>query len=374
VGTVSTRLIQAKRLVVKIGSALLVDPADGSLRRAWLDSLADDVARARDRGQEVIIVSSGTIALGRRRLGLRARSARLEENQAAAAVGQIGLAHAYSEALARHDIDVAQVLLTLGDTEQRRRYLNARSTIETLLRLGVVPVVNENDTVTTDEIRYGDNDRLAARVAQMIGAETLALLSDIDGLYTADPRRDADAVFLPEIDAITDEIAAMAAPAASQDSRGGMVTKIEAARICLGAGCHMVIADGRGEAPLSALEAGARCTWVVAAQTPLTARKQWIRGHLQPAGGLVIDDGAVAALRSGKSLLPAGISSVDGSFERGELVLVLDGAGATVGRGLVAYSADEARRIIGHKSGEIQRLLGYRGREEMVHRDDLVLT
>ena len=370
----STRLSAAKRLVVKIGSALLVDPADGSLRRAWLDSLADDIARCRARGQEVIVVSSGTIALGRRRLGLKARSARLEENQAAAAVGQIGLAHAYSEALGRHRIGVAQVLLTLGDTEDRRRYLNARNTIETLLRLDVVPVVNENDTVTTSEIRYGANDRLAAQVAQMVGAEALALLSDVDGLYTADPRHNADAVFLPEIETITDEIAAMAAPSASPDSRGGMVTKIEAARVCLGAGCHVVIADGRGEAPLTAIEEGARCTWVVAAQTPLTARKQWILGRLQPAGGLVIDDGAFAALRSGKSLLPAGISSVEGEFERGDLVLVLDGAGATVGRGLVAYSAEEARRIIGHKSGEFERLLGYRGRDEMIHRDDLVLS
>ena len=369
------RLSRARRLVVKIGSALLVEPGRGELRRVWLDGLADDVARCRARGQEVVIVSSGAIALGRRHLGLEGqRELRLEENQAAAATGQIRLAHAYEETLARHGLRVAQILVTIGDHDQRRRYLNARNTIGTLLGLGAVPVINENDSVATSEIRFGDNDRLAARIAQMISADCLVLLSDIDGLYTADPKLDGPARLVPEVGEITPEIEAMAAPAGPGDSSGGMVTKLDAARTALAAGCHMVIADGHTMRPLSAIEAGGACTWFVPSANPRTARKQWIGGILQPAGSLTIDSGAESALGSGKSLLPAGVIAVEGTFERGDPVIVKGPEGAELGRGLCAYSGADARRIMGHKSREIEAILGYRGREEMIHRDDLVLN
>jgi glutamate 5-kinase len=367
-------LAAARRLVVKIGSALLVDQETGAIRRKWLDALGDDVAAARARGQEVILVSSGAIAVGRRHLGLTGPTLRLEEKQAAAATGQIRLAHAYQETLARHGITVAQVLLTLADTEERRRHLNARSTLATLLKLGTVPVINENDTVATSEIRFGDNDRLAARVAAMISADALVLLSDIDGLYTADPRRDPTARHLAEITEITPEIEAMAGEAPPGYSSGGMVTKLAAARVALGAGCRMAIADGRRMNPIQAVADGAPCSWFLPAANPLTARKKWIAGSLKPEGTLAVDDGALAALKAGKSLLPAGVTRVDGSFERGDAVRVVDGAGREVARGLSAYSAADAARIKGHKSREIEALLGYRGRDEMIHRDDLVLT
>ena len=370
----SRRLARAKRVVVKIGSALLIDEATGALKRRWLDALIEDIAAMHRRGQAVTIVSSGAIAMGRRRLGLASeRALKLEEKQAAAACGQIGLAHAYQERLARHGVHTAQVLLTLNDTEERRRYLNARSTLATLLRLGTVPVVNENDTVATAEIRYGDNDRLAGRVAQMASAEVLVLLSDIDGLYSADPRREAGARHIPEVSALTPEIEAMAGPANPGVGTGGMVTKLMAARAAVAAGCHMVIGDGTVAHPLAAIEAGARCTWFVAAASPRAARKQWIAGRLRPAGGVVVDAGAMAALGRGKSLLPAGVVAVRGAFERGDAVSVLDPQGREVGRGLIAYSAADARLIAGHKSREIEGLLGYRGREEMIHRDDLVV-
>jgi len=364
----------ARRLVVKIGSVLLVDEATGAIRRPWLDALADDVAAARARGQEVVLVSSGAIAVGRRHLGLVGRDLRLEEKQAAAATGQIRLAHAYQETLARHGITVAQVLLTLDDTEERRRHLNARSTLATLLRLGTVPVINENDTVATAEIRFGDNDRLAARVAAMISADALVLLSDIDGFYSADPRRDPAARLIPEIAEITAEIEAMAGEAPPGYSSGGMVTKLAAARIAMAAGCRMAIADGRRLHPLAAIEAGGPCTWFLPSAGPRTARKQWIAGALKPVGALAVDDGALKALVAGKSLLPAGVTRVDGEFERGDAVRVLGPDGREAARGLSAYSAADARRIKGHKSREIEALLGYRGRDEMIHRDDLVLT
>ncbi len=366
-------LADAARLVVKIGSALLVDPQSGRLRRDWLDALAGDIAAARARGQEVLVVSSGAIALGRRHLGLSSGPLRLEESQAAAAVGQIRLAHAYQEALARHGLGVAQILLTLGDTEERRHYLNARSTLNTLLKLGAVPVINENDTVATSEIRYGDNDRLAARVAQMVSADCLVLLSDIDGLYTADPASDPAAVFLPEIRELTPEIEAMAGEPRSGLGKGGMVTKLAAARIALGAGCRMVIASGSVMRPLSAIAEGARATWFIPKASPKTARKQWIAGSLQPAGSLTVDAGAVRALKGGKSLLPAGVTAVEGGFERGDAVLVQDPDGRPVGRGLCAYGAADARRIMGRQSGEIAAILGTPGRDEMIHRDDLVI-
>ncbi|MFQ5985034.1 MAG: glutamate 5-kinase, partial [Alphaproteobacteria bacterium] len=303
-----------------------------------------------------------------------ARELKLEEKQAAAACGQIRLAHAYHATLARHDLTVAQVLVTLDDTEDRRRHLNARSTINTLLKVGAVPVINENDTVATAEIRFGDNDRLAARVAQMISADVLVLLSDIDGLYTVDPRSAGDARLIPEVQAITPEIEAMAGTPHPGDSSGGMVTKLMAARVSIGAGCHMVIADGRQQHPLKAIEDGCPCTWFVASSSPRTARKHWVAGSLRPAGTITVDEGALKALTAGKSLLPAGVIAVSGDFGRGDAVVVLGPDGNEVARGLTAYSASDGRQIAGHKSREIEMLLGYRGRDEMIHRDDLVLT
>ncbi|HSY85049.1 MAG TPA: glutamate 5-kinase [Verrucomicrobiae bacterium] len=366
-------LAGAKRVVVKIGSALLVEEESGDIRRRWLEALADDVAALRAEGQEVILVSSGAIAVGRRHLGLAAGTLRLEEKQAAAATGQIRLAHAYQEALARHGITVAQVLLTLEDTEDRRRHLNARATLATLLKLRAVPVINENDTVATSEIRFGDNDRLAARVAAMIAADALVLLSDIDGLYSADPKLDPTARHIPLIEDLSPEIEAMGGEALPGYSSGGMVTKLAAARIAIGAGCRMAIADGLRLNPLAAMAEGARCSWFVPAGSPLTARKKWIAGALKPVGSLTVDDGALKALSGGKSLLPAGVVAVEGRFERGDAVRVLDRAGREVARGLSAYSAADAQRIMGHKSREIEALLGYRGRDEMIHRDDLVV-
>jgi glutamate 5-kinase len=375
--TPSSALAAAKRLVVKIGSALLVDDG-GLLRQAWLAALVDDIVHCRSRGQEVIVVSSGAIAVGRRHLGLGGRALRLEEKQAAAATGQIRLAHAYQEALGRHGITVAQILLTPDDTEARQRHLNARATFAQLLALGALPVVNENDTIATAEIRFGDNDRLAARVAQMTSADMLVLLSDIDGLYNADPRRDADARHIPVIREIGPEVEAMAGSAPPGYSSGGMVTKLAAARIAMGAGCHMLIAQGRPRGgvrgPLAAIAAGARASLFLPRAEPRSARKAWIAGAINPAGALTVDDGAASALRKGKSLLPAGVVAVEGIFERGDCVIVRTKAGGEAGRGLSAYASGDICRIAGHKSGEIAAILGYRGRDEIIHRDDLVLT
>ena len=367
------RLARARRIVVKVGSALLVESATGRVNRAWLDTLAADVVACRARGQEVVLVSSGAIALGRRQLGLPAGRPRLEESQAAAAVGQIRLAHAWKEAIEPHGPVVAQMLLTLGDTEERRRYLNARNTLETLLRLGAIPVVNENDTVATAEIRYGDNDRLAARVAQMASADCLVLLSDVDGLYTADPTRDPAAAFIPEVTRITGEIEGMAGGSASDVGSGGMATKVMAGKIALAAGCDMCITLGRPPHPLARIEAGARCTWFVAGVSPRTVRKQWIAGLLKPAGTLHVDAGAARALRDGRSLLPAGVTRVEGRFERGDAVVVRDSDGLELARGLCAYSSEAAQRLCGRHSRDLESILGYRGRDEMIHRDDLVL-
>jgi len=369
-----TPLEGARRLVVKIGSSILVDETRGEIRRDWLEALTDDVARLHKGGCEVVLVSSGAIRLGRTHFKLAPGPLKLEESQAAAATGQIQLAHAYQEALARHGITVAQVLLTLDDSEERRRYLNARQTMATLLAMKAVPVINENDTVATDEIRFGDNDRLSARVAEMISADTLVLLSDIDGLYTGDPRLDASARFIPEIREITPAIEAMGGSAASELSNGGMATKLIAGRIAMAAGCRMAIADGRAVGALGALIDGkARCSWFLPEGSPLSARKKWIKGSLKTAGALLVDDGAVRALSAGKSLLPAGVTSIEGEFKRGDVVDVKDRAGRLLARGLVAYAADDARRIAGRKSAEIEHLLGFRGRDEMVHRDDLVV-
>ena len=362
------RLADARRVVVKIGSALLVEEASGTIRHDWLTALAGDIACCHARGQQVILVSSGALAVG-----LVGRPLRLEEKQAAAATGQVRLAHAYQEALATHGLTVALILLTLQDTESRRRHLNGRNTIDQLLKLGAVPLINENDTVATNEIRFGDNDRLAARVAQMISADALVLLSDIDGLYTADPRQDPAARHLPAVETLTPEIEAMAGQAPVGYSSGGMVTKLVAARICMGAGCHMAIAYGRDPHPLHALDEGARCTWFNPAAEPRTARKRWIGGSLKPVGTLVIDAGAARALRDGKSLLPAGVVTVHGDFHRGDAVTVEARDGTRLGQGLSAYAADDARRIAGHRSEKIEGILGFRGRDEMVHRDDLVL-
>jgi glutamate 5-kinase len=366
-------LARARRIVVKVGSALLVDADTGRINRAWLETLIDDLLRLRRRGQGVILVSSGAIALGRRRLGLKAGTLRLQESQAAAAVGQIRLAHAYKELLETHEVTVAQVLLTLEDSERRRRYLNARATLESLLELGALPVINENDTVATAEIRYGDNDRLAARVAQMAGAECLVLLSDVDGLYSADPNKEPAARFIHEVRHITPEIEAMAGRPASQLGSGGMAAKIMAARIAVAAGCHLCIAAGAHRYPLRRIEAGADCTWFVPSATPAAARKQWIAGTLRPAGAVTIDGGAWRALLEGASLLPAGVTGARGRFDRGDTVSVLNSDGAEVARGLVAYSDADAARIMGRQSGEIADLVGFRGRDEMIHRDDLVL-
>jgi len=368
----TSRLLKARRVVVKIGSALLVEARTGAVKAKWLASLIADLAEARKRGAEVLVVSSGAIALGRKSLGFAAGKLRLEESQAAAAVGQIALAQAWAEAFRTRNIVAAQVLVTLADTEERRRHLNARATLSTLLAQGAVPVINENDTVATSEIRYGDNDRLAARVASMMSADCLVLLSDVDGLYSAPPDR-SGARFIAEVAEITPEIEAMAGKPVSGLGSGGMVTKIEAGKIALGAGCNMVIASGHELHPLRRIAEGARCTWFLAQASALQSRKRWIAGTLQPGGHLVVDEGASAALTRGKSLLPAGVKRIEGSFARGDTVSIMTEAGREIARGLVAYDAADAARILGRKSGEIEEALGFRGRDELVHRDDMVL-
>ncbi|MBV1698191.1 MAG: glutamate 5-kinase [Hyphomicrobiales bacterium] len=367
-------LADFRRVVVKVGSSLLVDSQAGGLKEAWLASLAADLAELHRDKRDLLIVSSGAIALGRAVLRLPAGPLKLEDSQAAAAVGQIALARTWTEALSRHGIIAGQVLVTLGDTEERRRYLNARSTIDTLLQWRAIPVINENDTVATNEIRYGDNDRLAARVATMVSADLLILLSDIDGLYEAPPEENVAARHVPSVARITPEIEAMAGAAPSELSRGGMQTKIEAARIVTNAGTHMVIGSGRRDHPLRAIAEGARCTWFLTAANPVTARKKWIAGALEPKGTLTIDAGAVAALRRGKSLLPAGVIGIDGAFARGDAVIIRGPDGAEVGRGLCAYDAEDAHKIRGRSSADIASLLGFSGRAEMVHRDDLVVS
>jgi glutamate 5-kinase len=365
---------KARRIVVKIGSSLLVDRANGELKSAWLATLADDVAALVAAGRQVIIVSSGAIALGRHVLGFAKGTLELEKSQAAAAVGQISLAGAYQTVFKARGLAAAQILLTLGDTEERRRYLNARQTIDTLLAERAVPVVNENDTVATAEIRYGDNDRLSARVASMMSADCLVLLSDVDGLYTAPPGSGSDARLIPEVRQITPEIEAMAGGAGNELSRGGMVTKIEAGKIALASGTHMVITSGKVEHPLRALEAGAPCTWLLAPSDPVTARKRWIAGQLESKGFVEVDAGAERALFSGKSLLPAGVTKVGGAFERGDAVVIRAADGRELGRGLVAYAQEDAARIIGKKTSEIAAILGFAGRAALVHRDDMVLS
>jgi len=371
--TAHSRLPNATRVVVKIGSSLLVDAESGKLNRDWLAALAGEIKRCRERGQQVLLVSSGAIALGRRYLGLSSKQRLLEENQAAAAAGQVLLAQAYQELFDEIGIKVAQVLLTPEDTEDRRRYLNARNTLGTLLGLGAMPVINENDTVTTQEIRYGDNDRLAARVAEMVSADCLVLLSDVDGLYTADPAEQSGAELIPEVTSITPDIEAMAGAARTDFGSGGMATKVAAARICMSAGCATVIAAGNILEPLQAIESGGSCTWFLPSSTPLAARKQWIAGSLTPAGVLSIDAGAEKALLEGNSLLPVGVDGVEGRFERGDAVIVRNSDGRDLAHGLSAYSSEEALALKGRQSDEIEDVLGYRGRNELIHRDNLVL-
>jgi len=361
----------AKRLVIKIGSALLVDRKTG-LKQAWLSALAMDVAEAKVRGTDVVLVSSGSIALGRKVLGLPDGALTLEQSQAAAAVGQIRLARAYEEVLAPHGITTAQVLVTLEDTEDRRRYLNSRATMQTLLGLGVVPIVNENDTVATDEIRFGDNDRLAAQIAVTVGADQLILLSDVDGFYSANPKEDPTALRFDIVDHITPEIEAMAGDPISGLSKGGMKTKLLAAKTAVAGGCAMAIMEGFALRPLQSLAQGANRTWFVPSSDPQLARKRWINA-MKPKGEVVLDAGAVNALHQGKSLLPAGVTSVTGSFGRGEPVAILSPAGVVLGKGLVRYTAEEARAIAGHRSSDIEGILGYQGRAALVHRDDMVL-
>lgn len=365
-------LTDAKRVVIKIGSALLVDRDQNALRGDWLKGLAEDVAMLKARGADVILVSSGSIALGRGALGLPATELSLDQSQAAAAVGQIRLARAYEEALAPHGITTAQVLVTLEDSANRRRYLNSRATLEQLITLGVVPIVNENDTVATDEIRYGDNDRLAAQIALTTGADRLVLLSDVDGFYSDNPMSNPDAKRFDVIEEITAEIEDMAGEGVSGLSKGGMITKLMAAKTATAGGCAMAITEGSVMRPISALENGANATWFTAKGTPHLARRRWI-GSMKPQGTLVVDAGAARALGQGKSLLPAGVSDVTGDFERGDPVVIADAQGHKIGQGLAGYKSADAAKIKGHHSRDIEPLLGYPGRAALIHRDDMAL-
>lgn len=371
-GRTGLTLTEDRRIVVKIGSALIAD--NHTVRHAWLQALADDMAHMRQSGQELILVSSGAIALGRASLGPE-RPRKLEDKQAAAALGQPLLMAALSAAFARHGLPVAQALLTLDDTETRRRWLNARATLETVLKVGALPVINENDTIATDEIRYGDNDRLAARVAQMLSADALVLLSDVDGLYTADPRRDAQAKHIPLLYQITKEHSAMAHGANLDEDvgSGGMATKLAAARIAYAAGCKTIITAGNRSRPLRALEDGARASWIIPPLSPDKAREIWLRGHLTPEGALWCDSGAVKALQDGASLLPVGVHRIEGRFERGAAVAIKAPDGRIIAKGVTAYSSVDAEQILGLQTDAAAQILGYRGRPALVHRDDLVL-
>ena len=365
---------RTKTIVIKVGSSLLVDDDKNTINSAWLEGIASDIAALKEAGKHVVVVSSGAIALGCKLLNIQNVRPKLQEKQAAAAAGQVLLAHAWMEALGTHTVQTAQILLSPDDTETRRKHINARTTMLALLQLGAVPVVNENDTVATAEIRFGDNDRLAARVAAMIGADMLVLLSDVDGLYTTNPNIDGMATHLPTVPQITPDILAMAGPANAAFASGGMVTKLEAARIATSAGCQMIICNGQDPGPLTRLQTGVKHTLFTATQSPHTARKQWIAGSLTPKGKICIDDGAVTALENGRSLLPAGVISVTGQFDRGDLIEVENNAGVVIGHGLSSYGSDDAVLICGHKSNEIETVLGYRGRDEMIHADNLVVS
>ncbi|MCP4072678.1 MAG: glutamate 5-kinase [Hyphomicrobiales bacterium] len=370
--SMNKKLSSHKRIVIKLGSSLLVDN-DSGLKNNWLQSLLEDIVGLKRAGCDILVVSSGAIALGRTVLKLPSGILKLEEYQAAAATGQIVLASTFSSGLEKYDIHSGQILLTYGDTEERRRYLNARATIETLLEFGAIPIINENDTVATSEIRYGDNDRLAARVATMMSADMLVLLSDIDGLYTAPPSQNPEAKLVSDVTRITPEIEAMAGDAGTELSRGGMITKISAARIASENGTAMIITSGKHLNPLKALDEGVPHTLFHAAETPRSARKKWIAGQLQTRGVIVIDEGAIGALKNGKSLLPAGVNSFDGNFLRGDMVSIIDNKGKVLGQGIIAFDSANAKKIIGKRSADIAEILGYAGRSEMIHRDDMIL-
>lgn len=372
-GAAVPRLDRFKRILIKVGSSLLVDPVQSCVKRDWLVALSKDIANLHRQGADVLVVSSGSVALGRTVLGLPKGALRLEDSQAAAAVGQIALARIWAEVLSAENLTAGQILVTFGDTEERQRYLNARATIDRLLDLRAVPVINENDSVATNEIRYGDNDRLAARVATMASADLLILLSDVAGLYSSPPATNPGASLIPIVPRVTREIEAMAGVAASHLSRGGMRTKIEAAKIATAGGTHMVIADGRIAHPVSAIAAGSPCTWFLTGSTPVTARKKWIAGSMELNGTIYVDAGAVKAMINGKSLLPAGVRSIEGQFARGDCVIIRDDYDAEIGRGLIAYDASEAQQIAGRNSQEIETLLGLPGRATLIHRDDMVL-
>ena len=367
-------LIQtSKRIIIKIGSALLIDKEKGTLRKKWLETLALDIFNLIKLKKEVVVVSSGSIALGKKQLNLR-NNLTLDEKQAAAATGQISLAHAWKEVMLEHGLNVAQILLAPDDTETRRKHLNARATLIKLLELGVIPVINENDTVSTEEIKFGDNDRLAARVAQMCSADLLILLSDIIGLYSSDPNKNKNATLIEEVTEISTEIETMAGPANSKISSGGMVTKIEAAKISMNAGCHMIICDGRLDNPLLKLEENEKTfSWFKAKDHPLNLRKQWISGALDAKGKIIIDNGATQAIKKGFSILPAGILKTEGNYEKGDLIKIIDQNETFIGTGLTHFNNSEVELIKGSKSEKIEKILGYRGKDEVVHRDDLVL-
>lgn len=365
-------LASARRIVIKTGSSLIA--SKGEPRRAWLEGLAADIATLRSAGKDVVWVSSGAVALGRPHLG-KGSQKRLEEKQAAAALGQPLLMSAIAEAFAPHGIKAAQALLTLEDTERRRRWLNARATLDTLLSSGAVPVINENDTVATEEIRYGDNDRLAARVAQMLSADVLVLLSDVDGLYTADPRKDPSATHIPELLELTEAHEAMAGAANMETGvgSGGMATKLAAARIAYGAGCATAITLGDRPHPIDALARQERASWIIPPVSPATARQTWLKGHLTPEGAVLVDAGAMSALLKGSSLLAVGVTGVEGRFEKGAAVAIKGPDGALVAKGVTAYDAADVQRLAGAHSDDIETRLGYRGRPAIIHRDDLVL-
>lgn len=368
------RIADAKRIVIKIGSSLLVENSTGTIHREWLSSLLNEIVKFWQAGKQIIIVSSGAIPLGRRHLQFKNKTLQLEEKQAAAAVGQIKLAHAYQEALEKHGITVAQILLTLDDSENRKRYLNAKNTLETLINTRAIPVINENDTIATAEIRFGDNDRLAARVAQMVSADTLVLLSDIEGLYTANPQLDVAATLIPEVTALTPEILAMAGDSATAYGSGGMITKLAAAKISMASGCRMVIAAGKHLNPLTRIDQVKEKTWFIPETTPAKAKKTWIAQHLQLKGNIIIDSGAAFALTQGKSLLAAGVIQIEGDFHKGDAIRIQTRDKQEIARGLINYTAYDAKKIMGRKSSEFENILGYSSSEEIIHRDDLVLN
>ncbi len=365
---------KAKRLVIKIGSSLIVDQEKGTLKEGWLKSLADDIVYLKKKGKEVVIVTSGSVALGRKNIKSKKKELKLEEKQAAAACGQTELVRYYQKFLNNHNTYAAQILLTVFDTENRRNYLNAQNTIETLLENGIVPIINENDTVATQELRFGDNDRLAARVSQMISADLLILLSDVDGLYTSNPKLDSLAMHIDKVEGISDDVEHMAGEALSTGvGSGGMVTKIEAAKIATLGGCHMILASGKEHNPIKKLEQGAKHTLFLSSETPHNARKRWISSSLKISGEIIVDDGAIRALKNGKSLLPAGVIDVKGKFERGDTVAIKDCRLKEIGSGLIAYSSEDAKLIMGHQSQEIEHITGFSGRNELIHSNDLVI-